>query len=153
MIRIEREHYFAVPVEAGFAFITDMANWPRYWPGFVRIESGSRWSAPGDEARIVVRLLGREIELRMTLRHFEENRLVEYESAQSGMPDAHHERHFVAANGGFLYRLVVEYEPRAGLRGLYDRLLLRRGVERALRQAVVSIADELRVKLNRIKPR
>jgi hypothetical protein len=30
--------------------------------------------------------------------------------------------------------LVVEYEPRSGLRGLYDRLLLRRGVERALRQ-------------------
>ena len=58
MIRIEHEHYFAMPVEAGFAFITDMANWPRYWPGFVRIESGSRWSAPGDEACIVVRLLG-----------------------------------------------------------------------------------------------
>ena len=87
MIRIEREHYFAVPVEAGFSFITDMANWPRYRPGFVRTESGSRWSAPGDEACIVVRLLGREVELRMTLRRFEENRLVEYESAQSGMPD------------------------------------------------------------------
>ena len=57
------------------------------------------------------------------------------------------------ANGGFLDGLVVEYEPRTGLRGLCDRLLLRRGVERALRQAVVSIADELRVKLNRIKPR
>lgn len=138
-IRIEHEHHFSMPVEAGFAFITDMANWPRYWPGFVRIESGSRWSAPGDRARIVVRLLGREVELRMTLRHFEENQLVEYESTQSGMPDAHHERHFVPANGGFLYRLVVEYEPRSGLRGLYDRLLLRRGVERALRQTVANV--------------
>ena len=138
-IRIEREHHFEMPVEAGFAFITDMANWPRYWPGFVRIESGSRWSAPGDEARIVVRLLGRNVELRMTLRHFEENQLVEYESTQSGMHDAHHERHFVPANGGFLYRLVVEYEPRSGLRGLYDQLLLRRGVERALRQTVANV--------------
>ena len=45
-IRIEREHHFARPVEAGFASITDMANWPRYWPGFVRIQPGSRWSAP-----------------------------------------------------------------------------------------------------------
>jgi hypothetical protein len=153
MIRVEHEHYFATSVEAGFAFITDMTNWPRYWPGLVRIESGSRWRSPGDEARIVVRLLGREVELRMTLRHFEENRLVEYESAQSGMPDAHHERHFVAADGGLLYRLVVEYGPRAGLRGLYDRHLLRRGVKRALRQAVVSIADELRVRPNPIEPR
>jgi Polyketide cyclase / dehydrase and lipid transport len=142
-IRIEREHHFAVPVETGFAFITDMANWPGYWPGFVRIESSSRWSAPGDEARIVVRLIGRNVELRMTLRHFEENQLVEYESIQSGMPDAHHERHFVPANGGFLYRLVVEYEPRSGLRGLYDRLLLRRGVERALRQTVANVEATL----------
>jgi hypothetical protein len=68
------------------------------------------------------------------------------------MPDAHHERHFVAADGGLLYRLVVSMS-RGRLRGLYDRLLLRRGVERALRQAVVSIADELRVKLNPIEPR
>ena len=49
MIRIQREHHFAVPVEAGFAFITDLANWPEYWPGFVRIEPVSQWSAPGDE--------------------------------------------------------------------------------------------------------
>ena len=139
MIRIEHEHYFATPVETGFAFITDIANWPRYWPGFVRIESGSRWSAPGDEARIVVRLLGRDVALRMTLRHFEENQLVEYESTQNGMPDAHHERHFVPATGGFLYRLVIEYEPRSGLQGLHDRLPLRRGVERALRQTIANI--------------
>src|SRR6476659_5570273 len=55
VIRVEREHRFAIPVEAGFAFITDPANWPAYWPGFVRIEPGSQWSAPGDEARIVIR--------------------------------------------------------------------------------------------------
>jgi hypothetical protein len=79
----------------------------------------------------------------MTLRHFKENQLIEYDSTQSGMPDAHHERHFVPANGGFLYRLVVEYEPRSGLRGLHDRLLLRRGVERALRQTVANIDDTL----------
>ena len=139
MIRIEREHRFAIPVEAGFAFITDIANWHAYWPGFVRIEPGSRWRAPGDEARIVVRLLGRKVELRMKLGRFDENRFVEYDSIQSGAPDAHHERHFAPAGGGFLYRIVVEYEPRGGLRGLYDRLLLRRGVERALRQTVANL--------------
>jgi hypothetical protein len=75
----------------------------------------------------------------MTLGRFEEGRLVEYKSKQRGAPDAHHERHFVSANGGFLYRIVVEYEPRARLRGLYDRLVLRRGVERALRQTVANL--------------
>ncbi len=143
MIRIEHEHHFAIPVEAGFAFITDIANWPRYWPGFVRIGPGSHWSAPGDEARMVVRLLGRKVELQMTLRRFDRNRLVEYESSQSGAPDVHHERHFLPADGGFLYRIVVEYEPRAGLRGVYDRLLLRQGVERAFRQTVANLDGAL----------
>jgi Polyketide cyclase / dehydrase and lipid transport len=138
-MRVDCEDRFGVTVEEGFAFITDMANWPRYWPGLVRVEPDSRWSEPGDEAGVVTRLLGREVELRMRLRTFEPNRLVEYESRQRGLPDARHERHFAAADGGFRYRLVVEYAPRRGLRGLYDRLLVRRALERVLRQTLTNL--------------
>jgi Polyketide cyclase / dehydrase and lipid transport len=138
-MRVEHEHEFGVSVEEGFAFVTDMANWPRYWPGLIRVEPGSRWSEPGDEARVVTRLLGREVELHMTLRRFEQHRLVEYESRQQGLPDARHERHFTPAADGFRYRLVVDYEPRPGLRGGYDRVLVRRGIERALRQTTENL--------------
>jgi polyketide cyclase/dehydrase/lipid transport protein len=143
VIRIEREHFFAVPVETGFAFITDLVNWPSYWPGFVRIEPDSRWSTPGDEASIVIRLLGREVELHMRLTRFDLNRVVEYDSTQGGAPDAHHERHFSPDGEGFLYRIVVEYEPRVGVRGLYDRTLLRHGVDRAVRHTVASLEAKL----------
>lgn len=138
-VRLEREHQFRVPVETGFAFITDLGNWHRFWPGFVGIADGSRWSAPGDETRLVTRLLGRKVELRMTLRRFEPNRLVEYRSTQRGLPDARHQRHFAPAETGFRYRLVVEYEPRRGIRGVYDLFLVRRGIERALRQTVANL--------------
>ena len=138
-MRVEHEHEFGVTVDDGFAFVTDMGNWPRYWPGLVRVEPGSRWSEPGDEARVLTRLMGREVELQMTLLRFEPNRLVEYESRQRGLPDARHERHFTPTDGGFRYRLVVDYEPRAGLRGVYDRVLVRRGVERALRQTTANL--------------
>ena len=143
MLRVEREHRFDASVEAGFAYITDQTNWPEYWPGFVRMERGSSWSAPGDESTIVVKLLGREVELRIVLRRLVANELVEYESSQPGLPDAHHERHFTPDGEGFRYRLVVEYEPRAGLRGLYDRFLVRRGVDRALRQTVANLEPKL----------
>ena len=138
-MRVEHEYEFGVPVDAGFAFITDMANWPRYWPGLIRVEPESRWSEPGDEARVVTRLLGREVLLHMILRRFELNRLVEYESRQGGLPDARHERHFTPTDGGFRYGLVVDYEPRSGFRGVYDRVLVRRGVERALRQTTANL--------------
>ena len=139
LVRLEREHRFGVPLETGFAFITDTGNWQRFWPGFVRIEDGSGWSAPGDEIRLVTRLLGREVELRMTLLRLERNLLVEYRSTQHGLPDARHERHFAAGETGFRYRLMVEYEPRPGLRAIYDRVLVRRGVDRALRQTVANL--------------
>ena len=138
-IRIEREQVFAVPVERGFEVITDVGNWPSYWPGFVRLEPGSRWATPGDQARVTLRLLGREVELTMTLRELVPNRLVAYDSVQAGLPDARHERHFSPVAGGFAYRIVVQYEPRTGLRGRLDRTLVRRRVDGAVRETLRNI--------------
>jgi Polyketide cyclase / dehydrase and lipid transport len=141
--RVEHSHRFSTPLQAGFAFITDIANWPAYWPGPIRVEPGSRWAAPGDTATLVIRLLGREVELALTLSQLEPNRLVTYTSVQQGLPDARHERHFAAAADGFDYRLVVDYEPRPGLRGLFDRLIVRRAVAGAMRRTVENLEREL----------
>jgi uncharacterized protein YndB with AHSA1/START domain len=143
VVRVEDTHRYAVPVERGFAFITEPANWARFWPSFVRLDPGSRWEAPGDTARLVTRLLGRERELEMTLTALEPNRLVAYTSRQPGLPDARHERHFEPDGDDFVYRLVVEYEPRGGLRGLYDRVVLARGIRRAFRSTFEALAREL----------
>ena len=141
--RVESVHRFDVPVERGFAFITDTGNWSRFWPGFVRLEDGACWREPGDTARLVTRLLGRERELVMTLRAFEQDRLVTYTSTQPGLPDARHERHFEADGDGFRYRLVVEYEPRGGVAGLVDRVLLPRAVRRALESTITALDEAL----------
>ena len=144
MVRVEDTHRYAVRVDRAFAFITDTANWPAFWPSFVRLEPGSRWGEPGDTARLVTRLLGRERELEMTLTGFEPNRLVTYTSRQPGLPDASHERHFEPDGDGFVYRLVVEYEPRSGVAGLYDRLVVARGIRRAFRNTFDALERALR---------
>lgn len=143
MKRIEATHRFNVPVERGFAFITEPANWSTYWPGYVGLEEGSRWGAVGDTARLLTRLFGRERVLRMTLREFERNRLVTYTSTQPGLPDAYHERHFEPDGHGFVYRLVVEYEPRTGIAGVFDRVLLPRGIRRAFERTFAALEREL----------
>ncbi len=142
-MRVEHTHEFDVPLDTAFAYITSLANWPEYWPGMRRVEPGSAWQRPGDQARIVVRLLGRDVELRMRLGRLEPNQLVEYESRQNGLPDARHERHFEPTSAGFRYGLAVEYEPRTGVRGLYDRVVVRRGIERALRLTVENLEGVL----------
>jgi len=128
MKRVEATHRYDVPVERGFAFITDTANWSKFWPGYVRLEEGSSWGASGDTARLLTRLLGRERLLTMTITAFEPNRLVTYISKQPSLPDASHERHFEPDGAGFVYRLVVDYAPRGGIAGLFDRFLLALGV-------------------------
>jgi uncharacterized protein YndB with AHSA1/START domain len=140
---IEAAHRFDVPVERGFAFITDTAAWPRFWPGYVRLDEHSRWQGVGDTARLTTRLLGRERLLTMRITAFEPNRLVTYTSTQPGLPDASHERRFDPVDGGFVYGLVVEYEPRPGLAGLFDRLLLPRGIRRAFESTFAALDEEL----------
>ena len=130
MKRVEAAHRYDVACRAWFRFITDTANWSK----LARVcapRGGLDWGAVGDTARLTTRLFGRERELTMTITAFEPNRLVTYTSTQPGLPDARHERHFEPDGEGFVYRLVVEYEPRGGIAGLFDRLLLDRGIRRA----------------------
>jgi polyketide cyclase/dehydrase/lipid transport protein len=144
VVRIEVEHRFGVSVIEGFEYITEPANWPAYWPRFVRLDRGSRWRAPGDRARITLRMLAREVELEMTLARFEDGRVVEYTSEQRGLPAARHWRHFQEADSGFTYRIVIEYFPRAGWRGLLDRTLVRQAITNTARETIRNLESRFR---------
>jgi hypothetical protein len=141
--RISAARRYDVPVECGFAFITNPENWSKFWPGYVRLERGSRWEAIGDRARLVTRLFLRERELTLTLMALEPNRLVTYTSTQPGLPDAYHERHFDRDGDGFVYGLVVEYEPRRGIAWLFDSKLLVLGIRRAFERTFTALEHEL----------
>jgi hypothetical protein len=146
-LRIEVIQTFGVSVAEAFAYITDMKNWPEYWPGFVRLDNAAAsWSMPGDTTTVVITLLNSERALNLELETFRKNACVKYVTRQRGLPDAHHERHFEAASDGCRYRLVVGFEPRRGLAGLYDRTLLRWAVERALRQTARNLRRLLEIK-------
>jgi hypothetical protein len=92
---------------------------------------------------MVIRLLGRERRLTMSLTAFEPNRLVTYTSTQPGLPELRHERYFQPDGTGFVYRLVATYEPRSGVRGLYDRFLLARGIRRAFARTFAALEQQL----------
>jgi hypothetical protein len=138
MIRVELSHSFPTPVADGFAYITDTRNWHEYWPDFVRLENAQNvsWSAPGDTATVVVKLLGRKTNLELTLEEFEPNVFVSYTSYQNRLPPAHHERRFSPTPAGFDYTVAVSFEPRSGLKGIFDRVLLKRAIGSAIQKTI-----------------
>ena len=100
MLRIEVTHTLPVSVAEAFAYITDMKNWPEYWPNFIRIEnpSAARWSNPGDRATVVIELLNRERALNMELEAFQRT----------------HESRTLAGNEGYpMFAMNATLRPRA----------------------------------------
>ena len=138
-VRIETQRRLPVSIQEGFDYITDLARWPEYWPSFVRLDPSSRWRSPGDRARITLRMLGRDVELDMTLARIEPRRLVEYTSEQRGLPGARHGRYFENADGQLDYRVAVEYSPRPGWRGVLDRTVVRRAIARTLDETMANL--------------
>lgn len=141
MVHVSYTGALPISVRAGFDYITDVRNWPSYWPGLIEVrdpESAS-WSKPGERVSLVMRLMRRPTELHLELKEFRAYELVAYLSKQSGLPDARHERRFAERDGRLEYTLVTEWEPRRGLRGLLDRLILRRAVGRVMRETVENL--------------
>jgi carbon monoxide dehydrogenase subunit G len=134
--RIEVSRHFNIPAERAYAFITDMRNWSRFFPGFVSLDPESRCSAAGDVASLTTKLFGRERHVQLTFERLEPNRSLAYTSRQEGLPDAHHERTFTADGNGFTFNMSVAYEARSGLRGVGDRLVLKPAVRRLLRRTL-----------------
>jgi uncharacterized protein YndB with AHSA1/START domain len=143
-VRIDAERRLAVSIRDGFDYITDPGNWPEYWPRLVAMESAGCWREPGDRARVVLRMLRREVELDMCLVRIEPYRLVEYTSEQRGLPTARHWRHFDEIGDELNYRIAVEYEPRPGWRGLFDKLLVRRAIERTTHETIANLERRFR---------
>lgn len=140
---VEGATRFAVGVHEGFDYITEISNWHEYWPRLVSIDPTSRWSAPGDRARLSLRLLGREVELELVLVRFEPYALVEYTSVQRGIPPARHRREFSDRGGHLAYRLAVSYEPRSGWRGGLDRTVIRRAIARSVGETLANLERRL----------
>jgi hypothetical protein len=132
--RLEVTRDLPIALSEGFDYITNVENWPEYWPKLVEIpeRESVRWREPGDRAAVVIDVRGRPTELRMTLEEFVPYDRVVYRSSQEGLPEFQHERLFRDNGGRLRYTLVIAYEPRPGLKGVFDRLVLPRYVRASL---------------------
>jgi hypothetical protein len=140
--RIEVSRHYRVPVERAYGFIMETRNWSRFFPGFIALDPKSRWTAPGDTAWLTISLLGRQRGVTLTLERIQPNSSLSYTSRQNGLPEAHHERIFIADQDGFTFNLLVAYQARGGLPGVMDRTVVKRGVRRLLQRTLDALEVE-----------
>lgn len=142
MLSVEVLRLLPVSPEALFRLMSDLARWPSFYPDFVRFagQPPSSWREPGATVTVVTRLFGREVAVEMTLEAFEPGRLVRYRSRQRGLPDAIHQRAFIAHPAGCVFLASVSYAPRRGAAGIIDQVVVRPAVVRKLRRAGENLA-------------
>ena len=92
----------------------------------------------------MLKLLNRERVMSMMVDEFQKDAFVAYHSRQQGLPDARHQRYFESVPEGMVLRMVIEYEPRKGFAGLFDRFYMKRGVEGAIRKTIENLERHLR---------
>jgi hypothetical protein len=142
-MQIELTGQLPVSVDEGFSYVTDIHNWPAYWPGLLEVRDAQHtsWAKPGDTARVVVRILGRPVELLMTLDELNpsESSFVYRTEARGILPTARHERRLRSSNSGCEYTLAAEYQPRRGPRGVTDRLIVPRAVRRVFADTLANL--------------
>lgn len=141
MRRVEVERVLPVGRSEGFDYITDVQNWQTYWPHVVEVRNPATtsWAQRGDRATVVVESRGKPVEMSLELDELVPYERVMYRSVQPELPEFWHERHFGERDGQLDYMLVIEFEPRSGINGLIDRLI----VARAVRQSLETTLDNL----------
>lgn len=102
--------------------------------------------------RVVIKLLGKETAMDIELQRFVTNASVQYLSRQKGLPDIRHQRQFENTPGGCEFSLVMEYDPRRGLKGLFDRFLLRFSIVKAIRKTLSNLDNYLAAKAVKLDP-
>jgi Polyketide cyclase / dehydrase and lipid transport len=145
MIRVAKSATLSVDRSLAFDYITNPGNWPQFWPNLISLDpiDDARWRQPGDTMALQMRLGGRVATLHMTLEEFRYPELVRYRSVQYSMPETAHERIFLPVDGGFTYQMAVEFAPRPGMAGLFDRTIFRYATRRALHRTIGNLRRRL----------
>lgn len=134
-VQVAISRQFAFPLRR--AYDTNLGRWPEYWPGLIRVEPGAALVTAGGHCEADAEATRPPDGARdhpAARRPIPAHRV--HERPAWPAHRARHERHLVEDHASFGYRIVVEFEPRTGLRRPSDRVVVARAVERVAGRTV-----------------
>ncbi len=137
MGRVEVAHEIPVPRTEAWDYITSPDNWLDYWPGLASIgEVPEGWPSSGQSIDLVMHVVGSDRPVHLDLDTVMPYRMLAYRSRQKGLADGTFELHFADTGTGTKYRICIAFEPRRGLLGVLDRLVVAPVIQRDLRRTM-----------------
>lgn len=133
-----------VPPDEAFAFVSDLAMWPRFFKSIETAVAGERWGHVGGCGTVVTRFLGRFVTSQMLLTEWDPPHTFRYTARQAGRPDLDNRRVVEALPGGARLHGTTELSLQPGAKGLVDRVsarVLQRVYDRAMARLVDVIVE------------
>ncbi len=144
VMRIEYGAQLPLSIEQAFDFVSNPANWPAFFDSISSAEALEGWGAPGGRARMVNRVLGREVVTDLELLEWDRPHGFRYVGHTAGRPDMDNNRAFAAVPGGTRLTGTTSVRARRGLAGLLD-VITALAVHRIYRRAMAELPSQAAV--------
>jgi hypothetical protein len=118
-MRVTVSQRFASSLRRGCDYSTDLQRQPERWPGLIDLAFSLAPVGAGRHGTSDA--WGAQTAGEVQLRRIDPYRLIEYTSVERGLPAARRERRLAKARAGNDDTIVVDFQPRDGLRPPVDR--------------------------------
>ncbi len=132
-----------LPPDQACAFVADPLRWPAFFGAMRDATKDDDWPAVGARARSTNVVLGRTFTSELEMTMWDPPREFRYVAVQAGAPPLTNRRVLEVAEGGTLLRASTEMTPRAGVKGLLDRVQAM-AVQRMFVAAMLRLPDAAR---------
>ncbi len=138
-----------LPPEQAFDFVSNPANWGTFFDSVESAEALQGWGSPGGKARMVNKVLGREVVTDLEVLEWDRPHQFRYVAHSTDHPDMDNKRTFDAVPGGTRLTGTTDATARRGVGWVFDtisglavRRLYKRGMKELPGQAAKAAHHE-----------
>ena len=143
MARVEMTRAFDVERGKLFAFITTPDAWPSWYNNCIAVHQANGWARVGDHAELTIRMLGRDVAVRMELDEYTVDTHTRIHTTAQGLPDVVQAWDLAdTADGNTEVTVTLETAEATSFFGrVVDRFLLPKTIERDLARSLDNLED------------
>jgi hypothetical protein len=142
MSTVEMSRAYPIDRKVLFDHLTDPTVWPSYYNGMIEVDPPERFAEPGDTLLARHRLLGRVVDVHVTLLELRAPDRIRLRAEVAGLPPMEHDWRYHESEGGTRVEVTMtSAEVDSWLGRSLDRFVVPRQLEKDLGRSLDNIED------------